>query len=113
MTFHLATTETWARQRDQETYLPDSFAQDGFIHCTDGEQNMIDTANRYYANDPAPFICLEINPTRVTSEIRYEDPARIYPHIYGPLDNAAVTGIRAFVRDAGGRFIRLGDAISA
>jgi uncharacterized protein (DUF952 family) len=113
MTFHLTTAETWARQRDQSTYLPDAFAQDGFIHCTDGEQNMVDTANRYYAADPSQFICLVIEQERVASEIRYEDPNRIYPHIYGPLNVNAVIAVRAFERDADGHFTRLGDEISA
>jgi uncharacterized protein (DUF952 family) len=113
MTFHLTTMECWERQKNLETYVPDAFANEGFIHCTDGQQNMIDTANRYYANDPATFICLEIDPARVSSEIRYEDPAHIYPHIYGPLNTEAVIAIRSMIRNVDGRFVRLGDVNSA
>jgi uncharacterized protein (DUF952 family) len=110
---HLTTIDVWTRQRDQETYVPEPFESEGFIHCTLGHQNVIDVGNRYYTSDSRQFICLLIEEARVTSEIRYEDPAGIFPHIYGPLNLDSVTSVRAVVRDSDGRFERLGDEISA
>ncbi len=34
-----------------EDYTPEDFASDGFIHCTDGVENVIATAHRYCKED--------------------------------------------------------------
>ena len=53
ITFHLVPSPVWDAQRDGDVYVPEAFAADGFVHCTDGEQAVIDTANRYYQGDRA------------------------------------------------------------
>src|SRR5438128_1280148 len=105
---HLAPVAVWLAQRSGTSYLPETFEQEGFIHCTDGEQRVIEVANRYYTGDGRPFCVLSIDRGRVESEIVYEDPARVYPHIYGPLNVEAVSTSRHMLRNSGGRFIGLG-----
>lgn len=112
VTFHLTTKEAWEQQRTLPFYQPEAFAREGFIHCTDGEHNMVDTANRYYTAAPDIFICLEIDTAKVTAEIKYEDPAHIYPHIYGPLNTDAVVAVRTVARDANRAFLSLGPAVA-
>ena len=61
ITFHLVPSPVWDTQRDGDVYVPEAFAADGFVHCTDGEQAVIDTANRYYQADARPYVVLSID----------------------------------------------------
>jgi uncharacterized protein (DUF952 family) len=107
LTFHLVAHEVWEAQRDRETYLPEAFAADGFVHCTDGEDAVIDTANRYYRDDPRAYVVLTIDLDALSSEVKYEDPARMFPHVYGPIETTAVRGVRDVRRDEDGTFLPL------
>ena len=107
ITFHLAPSPVWEAQRHSESYVPEAFAADGFVHCTDGEQAVIDTANRYYQGDARQYVVLSIDTDALTATIRYEDAGRIYPHVYGPIETAAVADVREVERDADGRFVRI------
>ena len=104
-TYHLAPEPVWAAQADAPEYRPEAYAADGFIHCTDGEINLLSVANTYYQSDPRPHVVLVLNPGRVTAPIKYEDPDSIYPHIYGPLNRDAVVDVRHAVRLADGSFV--------
>jgi uncharacterized protein (DUF952 family) len=92
-------------QGDGADYLPSTFDADGFIHCTDGAENLIDTANRYYRADPREFVALVIDLSKVRAEVLYEDVGRIYPHIYGPLNRDAVVRLAPVRRDSDGTFV--------
>ena len=105
ITYHIV-AGTYFRDCDSGApYAPEGFADEGFMHCTDGEQNVADTANRYYHGEQRMFIVLVIEKDLVTSEIRYEDPARIYPHIYGPLNRDAIMTVLPLLREADGSFV--------
>jgi uncharacterized protein (DUF952 family) len=110
ITFHLAPREVWDAQRDGGVYVPEAFAADGFVHCTDGEAAVLDTANRYYRSDGRAYVVLSIEVDALEAQVRYEDPGRIFPHVYGPIETAAVTLVRAVERDADGRFLRIASA---
>jgi len=105
LTYHLVAAAYWLAQPDGAGYVPEAFADDGFIHCTDGASNLIDTANRYYRDDPREFVALVIDLSKARAEVRYEDDARIYPHIYGPLNRDAVIRVAAVTRDRDGTFV--------
>ena len=105
---HLVATPVWEQQRTAETYLPEAYDADGFIHCTIGDGRMLAVANMFYTGDRRPFLALSLDPALITSEVRFEDPDSVFPHIYGPLQVAAVTGYRLVERDDEGRFIRFG-----
>jgi uncharacterized protein len=111
-TFHLTPRERWEAQRDGAEYLPEPFEREGFIHCTDGEDNVVDVGNRYYTGDPREMVCLVIDSDAVIADIHYEDPQRIFPHIYGPLNINAVRAVRAVDRGPGGEFVRIGEPIT-
>ena len=104
---HLTPVEVWDRQRDGDSYTPEAYAADGFIHCTLGDDEVIAVGNRYYHGDPRPYVVLDIDPARLSSPVRFEDPGAVYPHIYGPLNVAAVTSVRPVIRDNTGTFIDL------
>jgi uncharacterized protein (DUF952 family) len=106
VTFHLVRAEYWRTAEAAQPYVPEMFATEGFIHCTDGVDNLVDVANRYYAADLRMYVALVIDKARVAPEIRYEDPDAIYPHIYGPLNRDAIMRVVPMLRSAGGMFVR-------
>lgn len=110
-TFHLTTVDVWAAQEKLRRYRPQQFDDDGFIHCTDGEENLVAVGNRYYRNDPRSFLALEIDLSRVISPACYEDVGRVYPHIYGPLEVSSVISVRRVARADDGTFLAVGDAV--
>ena len=106
-TFHLTPDEVWEAQAGTPTYTPEAFGSDGFIHCADGEANLLAVANAFYQGDTRPFLVLSIDLDRLAAEVRYEDPNGIYPHIYGPLNQSAVVDVRRAIRLADGSFAKI------
>lgn len=111
VTLHLVPEPSWQVQADAHEYRPESFAEEGFIHCTDGEALVIEVANRYYRDDPRPFLVLDVDLARVAAPAVYEDVERRYPHIYGPIEREAVARIRRVVRTVDGAFMRIGESV--
>jgi uncharacterized protein (DUF952 family) len=103
-TLHLVPEATWTARDAAEPYLPAAYPGDGFVHCTDGDENKLATANRFYRGDPQPFLLLTLDLDRTGSPWRFDDPSGIYPHVYGPIDPASVVEVRRFRRDPDGRF---------
>lgn len=104
-TYHL-TPAAWWNEADPRVPLgAPSLATEGFIHCTTGAAEMVATANRHYRDDPRDFVVLTLDLDRLTSPSRAEDPAGIYPHVYGPIDRAAIVEVRPMPRDADGAFL--------
>ncbi len=106
-TLHLVPEATWLTRDPSAPYTPAMYAVDGFIHCTDGDDAMVKTANRFYRSDPRPFLALTVDLDATTSPWRIDDPGTPYPHVYGPIDPAAVVAVRRFVRDANGTFTEI------
>jgi uncharacterized protein (DUF952 family) len=105
--FHLVSQPVWERYGNASMYVPESYDQDGFIHCTKGEANLIAVGNAFYKEDQRPFLALKIDLQRVAAPVRYDDESQIYPHIYGPLPADAVIGVSRVVRSADGSFDQL------
>jgi uncharacterized protein (DUF952 family) len=94
-------------QPADQDYQPEPMAtgKEEFIHCTTGPQNMVDTAHRYYRNDPRSYYLLVIDLDKVRAPTRYDAPNQIYPHIYGPLNRDAILEVRNFERAPDGTFL--------
>jgi uncharacterized protein (DUF952 family) len=103
--YHLTPVEVWERQASGTEYMPEAYEADGFIHCTIGETNLVTVANAFYQADARAQVALVLDLDRVTAPVRFEDEGRIYPHVHGPLDVAAVVGTRRAVRAADGSFL--------
>ena len=103
-TIHLTPEARWLARDPSAPYLPAAYADDGFVHCTDGDEEMLETANRFYREDQQPFLALTVDLDATGSPWRYDEAGSPYPHIYGPIDPAAVLEVRRFVRDADGTF---------
>jgi uncharacterized protein (DUF952 family) len=113
VTLHLTTEDVWAAHERASLYYPERFADEGFVHCTDGEAHVIDVGNRYYRADPRPFLVLDVDLSKVRARAIYEDEARIYPHIYGPIDRDAILRVRRVERAGNGSFLRIGSPVEA
>ena len=104
-TFHL-TPAAWWNEADPSAPLgAPSLGTEGFIHCTTGAEEMVATANRHYRDDAREFVVLTLDLDRLTSPWRVEDPGRIYPHIFGPIDRAAIVAVVGAPRSADGSFL--------
>jgi uncharacterized protein (DUF952 family) len=101
VTYHLVPRAEWEATDPGQPYVPAAFASDGFVHCTDGAQEVAATANRYYSG-VADLLVLSLDVTRLDAPVRYEDPKRIYPHVYGPIPRAAVADVQPMRRGADG-----------
>ena len=102
--YHLVTESDF--QAENDGYIPALYEQDGFIHCTAEPDTLLAVANDYFSAAAEPVLVLAIDLRRVKAEVKFEPPAPIpgggvshlqegllFPHIYGPLNLDAVTGV--------------------
>ena len=103
--YHLATRSDWEEAGASGPYRAPSLAQEGFIHCSRDEEQMLGVANRLFSGMQD---VLDVDTDRLTSPVKHE-PSRsgeIYPHIYGPMNVDAVVGVRPLIADPQGRFFK-------
>jgi uncharacterized protein (DUF952 family) len=105
ITYHLVPVDIWRNARNLPYYTPEAYEADGFIHCTNGIDEVIDVGNRYYTGDPRSFALLVLDVPRIKPEVRYDDPERVFPHIYGALNTDAVLGELTVNRAPDGTFV--------
>lgn len=115
--YHLTTAAELRAHCAGETYAPPSLAREGFVHCTATRSTLLAVARDYYDDVTPPLLVLEIDPTRLSAELRFEAPAPIagggtahlasgewFPHLYGPLELSAVVGVGE-LQHAGSGFV--------
>jgi len=107
VTYHLIPEEVWAAVQGDAKYTPEAYAADGFIHCTNGIEQMVTVANWFYVRDARAFKVLALDVPAIASEIRYDDAERLFPHIYGPLNLEAVIAVLDVVRSNDGTFVSI------
>jgi uncharacterized protein (DUF952 family) len=101
--YHLVPVEIWDAAPDRAPFRVPSLDDEGFIHLTHGMADLVDVGNRYYRADPRRYNALTIALRWLSSPWRYDGDER-YPHVYGPLDRAAITEVRPISRDGDGTF---------
>lgn len=112
ITYHLCPAEIWRSRKNAAYYTPDAYAEDGYIHCTDGLDVLIHVGNMFYTGDPREYLALALRVSDIEPEIRYDDPDHTFPHLYGPLNVTAVAGELPVHRGNDGRFIGVGSVRS-
>jgi uncharacterized protein (DUF952 family) len=113
--YHLVPKSEFQAQVENNTYIAARFDQDGFIHCTGDVDAVLAVANDYFSGMEEPMLVLVIETTRVKAEVRFEPPApveggggshlehaRLFPHIYGPLNMDAVVEMGVLQKDSDG-----------
>ncbi len=102
--YHLIPRATW-EQAPPGPYRAASLASEGFIHLSNAAQ-VAATANRFYAQ-AEDLLLLHLDATQLTSPLRDEPAAsgELFPHVYGPLDRAAITAVETLRRGPNGDWI--------
>ena len=102
---HLIHKAEWEAANPTGEVRPASLAEEGFIHCSSDEPQLLAVAQRLYSGRD-DMLVLEVDTERLASPVKHE-PSRsgeIYPHIYGPLNTDAVLRVRRLGVGADGRF---------
>lgn len=88
----------------QGHYSPASLTTEGFIHCSAATQ-LVEVANRFYRGQ-IDLVILGIMPDRLQADLRYDlVPGHgTFPHLYGPLNLAAVSKVWPWETAADGTF---------
>ena len=103
--FHLTEQSDWESRDLNQGYEAPSLEEEGFIHCSEDEAQLLEVAKRLFAGQTG-LLALEVDTDRLTSPLKRE-PSRsgtIYPHIYGPIDLNSVAGTRVISVGADGAF---------
>ena len=104
--YHLAQKDEWNQFSTSAEYSCSSLSDEGFIHCSEDEEQLLGVAHRLFAGETG-LLALEVDTDLLTSPVKRE-PARsgvIYPHIYGPIDLNSVSGTRRILAGGDGSFI--------
>src|SRR5947209_1285342 len=72
VTYHLVPREYWQSQPADRPYAPAAFDHEGFVHCTDGLDELVQTGNRHCRSDSRPYVALVLDVERLASPVRYE-----------------------------------------
>ena len=106
MILHIAKQSEWETAVAEGVYRADTLETEGFIHCSTTEQVLKPANERFFGQEGLALLC--IDPAKVAAHIVYEDcyeSGQKFPHIYGPLNVAAVTAVLPFLPGEDGRFV--------
>jgi uncharacterized protein (DUF952 family) len=102
MIYHLTSHQAWQEAQQRGEYRAESLESEGFIHCSTKTQ-LLPVAEKFYKGQQG-ILLLEINPSLLTSELRWEPPSGgapppgvpegdEFPHIYGPINLDAIVKV--------------------
>lgn len=97
--FHVALASDWAKAQQVGEYrvstLGRTLDEVGFVHASYRGQ-VAGVLAAFYSGVREPLLLLAIDPARLGCEVRAEEAVpggERFPHIYGPIPVAAVTGV--------------------
>jgi len=106
--YHASLVSDWTAAQAAGEYTVStrgrSLADEGFLHASYADQ-VAGVLQRFYADLTEPMVLLAIDPDRLTVPVVPESPPGLvekFPHIYGPLDPAAVVEVVPLTRAADG-----------
>lgn len=110
---HITTRGAWIRATRAGQYTAPSLDTEGMIHCSTYSQTL-PVAEKYYKSQTG-LVLLVIDPTLLTSELKWKPPSEgtppigvrdgdLFPHIYGPINLDAVVQILDFEAGEDGHF---------
>jgi len=102
--YHLVPKHHW-NPAGSDSYRAESLTTEGFIHCSYKEQ-VARVANQFFGGE-SQLLVLAIDPTRLASPVRDEDPGcgELFPYVYGPVDRIAISEVHDLTRDAQGQWV--------
>lgn len=103
--YHIVKRSDWEVASGAGTYAPKSLEHEGFIHCSRQWQIQRVADDQFRGQTDLVLLCIDVD--GVVPQIRNEDLYDVgerFPHIYGPLDVAAVKAVVAFPPAEDGSF---------
>ena len=104
--FHLALASDWAEAVRTGRYAISTrgrtLEQEGFIHCS-RESQVAGVRAAFYGDVREPVVVLTVDTDLLTSPWRFDEVPgadESFPHVYGPLDIAAVTAVTPLLPEA-------------
>lgn len=102
MIYHLTSRQAWREAQQRGEYRAESLESEGFIHSST-ETQILPVAEKFYKGQQG-LLLLAINPTLLTSELKWEPPSggapppgvsegELFPHIYGPINLDAIVNV--------------------
>ena len=102
MIYHLTSRQAWREAQQRGEYRAESLESEGFIHCS--TQSQILPVAELYFKGQENIVLLQIDPARLSSELRWEPPSGgapppgvpegdLFPHVYGPINLAAIVKV--------------------
>jgi uncharacterized protein (DUF952 family) len=112
MIYHITSRRAWQEAQPRGEYRTDSLKSEGFIHCSTQTQ-VLPVAEKYYKGQQDNLL-LVIDPSLLTSELRWEPPSggtppgvpegELFPHIFGPINLDAVVKVYALESNPDGSY---------
>ncbi len=109
--YHLVPRPVW-EQAPPGPYVDPSLAAEGFIHCSNAGQ-VERVATLFFADQPE-LLVLYLDAAQLGDTLRDEPasalagdnpfPGETFPHVYGPLDRAAILAVQPLPRGPDGRW---------
>jgi len=100
--YHLAFRDDWDAGLAAGAYVAPSLADEGFIHASGDEEQMLRVAARLFAGR-TDLLALDVDTERLPEDSPViREAARsgeVYPHVYGPINPDSVVRVRALVPD--------------
>jgi uncharacterized protein (DUF952 family) len=92
--YHVTTSKAWEAAQANQSYMPQDFEKDGFIHCSI-ERQIEGVLERFYQGHTG-LVKLKIEKAKVQRPVLFElaeDLNELFPHIYGPLNLDSVVAV--------------------
>ncbi len=110
---HITSRKAWIEATRAGAYSAPSLETEGFIHGSTLKQ-VLPVAAKFYKGQTG-LVLLEIDPARLSSDLKWEPPAGggvppgvpegdAFPHIYGSINLDAIVQVLDFAPDAKGEF---------
>lgn len=105
MILHCMKRTTWEERKHKPAWGNRNIQTDGFIHCSTAEYFWRVAPIFKDIEEELVLLCIDEN--KLKAEVRYEDGdncGRFYPHVYGLINNDAVTAVLPFIKDENGNY---------
>jgi uncharacterized protein (DUF952 family) len=92
MIYHITKIDYFQSIQSNGSYVPETFNQDGFIHCSTKDQ-VIRVANSFFPNQK-DLILLEIDDKKLLKKLVFENldgGEELFPHVYESIPLATIT----------------------
>lgn len=103
--YHLVPLSQLGSGLTEESYTPQRFDLDGFVHCAETPVTTVAVANDYFSDLSEPLVVLDIDSLQLSAPLKFEAPAplpggeahlkmaSLFPHVYGPIDIGAIQAV--------------------